>query len=285
MLDTNPFYELSTIISPAIMQGYVIVMVLLVIAGTILDMIHKQSAQYFFANAKRAQKDAKRTLSGGEKASLAVQTVVNEVLTSSEFKRTRRRISHLCTMYGFVIFVVSTAVLIFGYATQPDAGIWPALWHLGALSLCFGGYWFWFFIRVDVAAEGTKWYHLVKADIFIVSLFTTATFALIWSFLQSKGGAVGDIGWTTLFFVLFIASSTMLFGSVFWSKFAHMFFKPAAALQKRIAKADGSNLNLPSDFDLTDPAVQAKYPDIPEYMGKNPPNMGLGIKREAPNHY
>jgi hypothetical protein len=36
---------------------------------------------------------------------------------------------------------------------------------------------------------------------------------------------------------------------------------------------------------LTDAAIQAKFPDIPEYMGKNPPNMGLGIKREAPNHY
>jgi hypothetical protein len=37
--------------------------------------------------------------------------------------------------------------------------------------------------------------------------------------------------------------------------------------------------------DLTDPAIQEKFPDIPEYMGKNPPNMGLGIKREGPRHY
>ncbi|MGD8235147.1 MAG: adenylyl-sulfate reductase, partial [Chromatiales bacterium] len=133
------------------MQGYVIVMVLLVIAGTILDMRHKKSAEYFFQNAKKAQKDAKRTLSGGEKASLAIQTVAGEVLTSSEFKSTKRRISHLFTMYGFILFVVSTAVLIFGYATSPEAGIWPLLWHLGALALCFGGYWFWFDIRVDVA--------------------------------------------------------------------------------------------------------------------------------------
>ena len=43
--------------------------------------------------------------------------------------------------------------------------------------------------------------------------------------------------------------------------------------------------NLPADYDLTDPAVQAKFPDIPEYMGKNPPNMGPGISREAPRHY
>jgi hypothetical protein len=280
MLDTNPFYELSTIISPAIMQGYVILMVLLVIVGTILDMIHKQSAQYFFANAKRAQKDAKRTLSGGEKASLAVQTVVNEVLTSSEFKRTRRRISHLCTMYGFVIFVVSTAVLIFGYAMQPTAGIWPALWHLGALLLCFGGYWFWFFIRVDVAAEGVKWYNFNgRGDIFIVGLITMPTFALLWSATMGSGTL------NMLFFALFIACTTILFSSVYWSKFAHMFFKPAAAYQKKCIMADGSREGLPDDYDLTDPAVHARFPDVPEYMGKNPPNMGPGINAEPPCHY
>ena len=43
--------------------------------------------------------------------------------------------------------------------------------------------------------------------------------------------------------------------------------------------------NLPEVPDLADPAVQERYPDIPEYLGKNPPNMGLGIKREAPSHY
>jgi hypothetical protein len=64
-----------------------------------------------------------------------------------------------------------------------------------------------------------------------------------------------------------------------------MFFKPAAAFQKRCIKADGSRENLPADYDLTDPAVQARYPDIPTYMGSKPPNMGLGINRERPRHY
>ncbi len=280
MFSTNPFYELSAVISPEIMQGYVVLMVILVIVGTILDMMHKKSAQYFFENAARAQKSAKRTLGGGEKASLAVQTLANEVLTSAEFKSTRRRLSHLLTMYGFVFFVVSTAILIFGYATTPDAGFWPLLWHLGALSLCLGGYWFWFFIRVDVSSEGVKWYNFNgRGDIFIVGLISTATFALLWS------GTLGSGTLNLLFFVLFIACSTVLFGTVFWSKFAHMFFKPAAAFQKRCIKADGSRENLPAEYSLTDPAVQAKYPDIPTYMGKNPPNMGRGINRESPRHY
>ena len=281
MLTVNPFSGLADMMSADVMQLYVILMFLFVVAGTIYDVIHKKSAQYFFENAKKAEKAAKRTVSGGEKVSLAVSTVASEVMTSSEFANPQRRLSHLFTMYGFIIFVVATAVLIFGYPTEAKAGIWPMLWHLGAASLAFGGYWFWFFIRVDVSSEGKKWYQVARADLFIVSLLATATFALIWSYAQSKGMG----GWTTVFFALFILASTTLFSTVLWSKFAHMFFKPAAAYQKKITKADGSQENLPDVGEMSDPAIQARYPDIPEYMGTNPPNMGLGIKREAPRHF
>lgn len=278
MFMINPFAELSASIPSNVMQGYLILMVLLVAGGTILDMIHKKSAQYFFENAKKAQKSAKRTVSGGEKAGLAVSTVACEVLTSSEFCNPKRRLSHLLTMYGFIIFVVTTAIMIFGYASPatPAPFILPVLWHVGALMLAVGGYWFWFFIRVDVSAEGLPWFRFERADLFILTLLATSTFGLVWSF---TGGGL------TIFFALFIASSTMLFGGVYWSKFAHMFFKPAAAHQKKITRADGSKENLPADFDLTDPEVQKKFPDIPQYMGEKPPCMGLGIKREKPNHY
>ncbi|MCK5918590.1 MAG: hypothetical protein KAG34_09200 [Cocleimonas sp.] len=246
-------------------------MFLLVVGGTILDLLHKKSAQYFFENAEKAKKNATRTVTSAEKTSLIIKTVTNEVLTSSEFSNQQRRMSHLMTMYGFIVFVVTTAIMIF---SQTDSGIIALLWHLGALSLAAGGSWFWFGIRADVTAEGNPWYKVARADLFIVSLLGTSVFALLWS-----------ITGATLFFVIFIAFSTVLFGGVLWSKFAHMFFKPAAAFQKRVTKADGSREGLPTDFDLTSAEVQDKFPDIPEYMGKNPENMGLGIKREAPRHY
>ncbi|MEJ2141228.1 MAG: adenylyl-sulfate reductase [Gammaproteobacteria bacterium] len=284
MITSNPFAELTALFSPEVMQGYIILMAILVFLGTVLDMMHKKSAKYFFQDAEKAKKNAKRTVGTGEKAGLAVATLANEVLTSGEFANPKRRISHLFTMYGFILFVVSTALMIFECQTIATTTL-AKVWHLGAAMLCVGGYWFWFFIRVDVNSEGVRWYQLRMADLFIVSLLLSATFALIWSYSQSNGGAVADMGWTTLFFALFIISNTVLFSTVMWSKFAHMFFKPAAALQKRIAKADGSNLNLPADYDLSDPAVHAKYPDVPEYMGKNPPDMGPGIRREPANHY
>ncbi len=270
MFTANPFLELD-FLTPAMMQTYIVLMFIAVVAGTIFDVIHKKSAKYFSENAKKAQQSARRTVSGGEKMSAAISTVTNEVLMSSEFANPMRRLSHLMLMYGFVLFVVATVVMSF---TSVASGIWPLLWHLGALSVCVGGYWFWFFIRCDVNSEGKAWYKLVRADLFILSLLMTTTFALLWSII---GGV--------FLFGIFIIASTVLFTTVLWSKFAHMFFKPAAAYQKKITKLDGSQENLPDVGEMNDPAVQARYPDIPEYMGDNPPYMGLGIKRESPNHY
>ena len=144
MFTANPFTDLADLITPAMMQAYVVAMFIAVAAGTIIDVIHKKSAKYFSENAKKAQQSARRTVSGGEKMSAAISTVTNEVLTSSEFANPQRRMSHLMLMYGFILFVVSTVVMIFGGV---ETGIWPMLWHIGALSVCVGGYWFWFFIR------------------------------------------------------------------------------------------------------------------------------------------
>ena len=146
MFTSNPFSELSASIPTMVMQGYIILMVLLVIGGTVLDMIHKKSAQYFFENAKKAKKSAKRTVGAGEKASIAVQVLVNEVLTSGEFCNVKRRLSHLLTMYGFIIFVATTAIMIFAYPTPatPTPAILP---HTVAYRCTDAGCW-WILVLV-----------------------------------------------------------------------------------------------------------------------------------------
>ena len=287
MIESNPFAILSESLAldPGVMQAYIVLMVILVIGGTLLDVVHKKSAKYFFEKGQSLKKIAKREVGGGEKLGIAVSTLTNEVLTSSEFQNRDRRISHLFTMYGFIVFVVTTAVLIFGLpvAEGEGSGLVPMLWHIGALSMCIGGYWFWFKIRADVRSDGNAWYDVHQSDLFIVSLLLMATFALVWSFLQGSTGATAV--WTIIAFVVFIAASTTLFSTILWSKFAHMFFKPAAAFQKKVAVADGSRDKLPEIPELSSAECKERYPDIPEYMGANPPSMGLGIKREAPTHY
>jgi hypothetical protein len=88
--------------------------------------------------------------------------------------------------------------------------------------------------------------------------------------------------WTNIFLGLYLLSTTVLFGSVPWSKFSHMFYKPAAAFQKRVENANGSS-NLPSPADRTNPADRDKH--SMELLKDAPLSMGLGIKREQPRHY
>ena len=67
MFASNPIADLATIISLDVIQGYVILMFILVVGGTIFDMIHKKSAQYFFAKAKAAEASRTRELGAGDK--------------------------------------------------------------------------------------------------------------------------------------------------------------------------------------------------------------------------
>jgi hypothetical protein len=242
MFTINPFAELSATISPFVMQVYVAVMIALVVAGTLIDIVHKKSAKYFFENWRNARKAARKPVGGGEAASIAVQTAVVDVAMSGEFCNVRRRIAHLLGMYGFVIYAATTAVMVFAYPTPADPGpvILAQLWYLGAAMICLGGYWFWFFIRVDVAAEGRSPLRVMRADLFILSLVASATLALIWAYSQATGGS-----WADVLLGLYLIATTALFGSVPWSKFSHMFYKPAAAFEKRMLEANGTRSNLP----------------------------------------
>jgi len=276
---SNPFAEISASVPPAVMQAYVVLMIVLVAAGTLFDVVHKGSARYFFENWRRSKGKDARPLDGGKLLSIAVKTGVVDVLASGEFCNPRRRIAHLLGMYGFVIYVVTTAILIFGYPTPatPAPAVLPLLWWIGGLMVCVGGYWFWFFIRVDVAAEGRTPFRLMRADLFILSLLASATLGLVWALLQSRG--VSGAG---VFFGLYIVATTVLFAGVPWSKFAHMFFKPAAAFEKRVSEANGTAENLPTQT-RDDPAQRQRH--SMELLRDAPMDMGLGIKREAPRHY
>ena len=261
MFTSNPFAELSASISPAVMQTYVVVMIILVAGGTLFDVVHKKSAKYFFDNWRNAKNKGTRQVGGAEMVSLGVQTAVVEVVTSAEFCNAHRRIAHLLTMYGFLAYVITTAIMVFWYATPatPTPAILPILWTIGALMVCGGGYWFWFFIRVDVAAEGNTPFRIVRADLFILSMLASVTLGLIWALLQVSGAAGSN-----LFLGAYLIATTVLFGSVPWSKFSHMFFKPAAAFQKRVENANGWRSNLPAPADK---------PEI------------FGSARQQPRHY
>ena len=264
MLETNPFSLLSEVVPTVVMQGFIIAMVLLTAIGTIIQMIHHKNLTYFFNNAKKAKLQATREVGAAEKAKIIAKTTVYDIATTSELGFGKRRLAHVLGMYGTIIFWIASAMLVFCYtgADKTSSTLWSMLWHVGAILTCVGGFWFWFFLRVDVSAEAHPWYRIIKADLFVLALLACSTFGLAWSYTQFNG----QVGLSFLFFALFVVSNLVLFGGVYWSKFAHMFYKPGAAIQKNLAEADGSRDNLPPPADA-------------------PEQFGLGIKREEPKHY
>ena len=189
MLQTNPFSILAETISPLAMQGFIFAMVVLIAAGTIIQMIHHKNLIYFFNNAKKAKLAATKKLGIAEKTSIIAKTTVVDIGTTSELGFGKRRLAHVLGMYGTILFWVSSSVLVFGYTGvgKSNSEFWSLLWHVGAILTCLGGYWFWFFLRVDVSAEAHPWYRIIKADLFVLALLACATFGLAWSYTQYNG--------------------------------------------------------------------------------------------------
>ena len=266
MFSINPFSILAQSVSPIFIQLFVILMAILVVVGTLVDIIHKKNVKYFFNNAKKSKLSATKTLSTGQKISVISKTIVSDIATTSELGAGKRRAAHLLGMYGTILFWIASVIMIFCYSTTSldTPTVWAIIWHVGAIMTVLGGCWFWFFLRVDVYSEAQPWYRIIKADLFVLALIASSLFGLIWSYLQFLN--LNDRWDDKVFLVLFIVSNLVLFGGVYWSKFAHMFYKPGAAIQKNLAEADGSRDNLPPPADA-------------------PEQFGLGIKREEPKHY
>jgi hypothetical protein len=249
MFTSNPFAELSAFLPPVFMQVYVVLMVLAVVIGTLIDMLHKGSARYFLRDWRNKRAAARRRLGFWKTAWLALQTLLYEVAAAGELHAcsVARQLSHVLMFYGFLAYLIATVVMVFGYPTAdvPTPAVWPVLWNLGALALLIGGGWFFLFLRVNVAFEGASRWRLVRADLFILSLLASAALALIWEIVQ----AAGNLRATQIVFGLYLFATAVLFLGVPWSKFAHMFYKPAAALQKRVEEADGSS-KLPPPADV-----------------------------------
>jgi len=245
MFTNNPFAPVADFLPPVAMQVYIVLMVLAVVIGTLFETYHKGSGKFFALRREKSKAAAQRRLSGMETTSIAITTIA-EAAVSGEFCKWQRRTSHLLMMYGFLLYVITTIVMVFAYpAAAQTPAILPALWTIGALMILIGGFWFFFFLRVNVAYDGDSPFHLGRADLFVGSLLASAAFALIWHFVQT---AYENPAATRIFFGLYIFFTTLLFISVPWSKFAHMFYKPVVAFQKKIEEANGSS-DLPSPAD------------------------------------
>ena len=155
MITVNPFSILAESVPVIAMQAFVIVMGFLVVLGTLVDIIHKKNVKYFFENAKKAKKSAKKILTASEKSAVVLKTIASDIATTSELGVGKRRVAHLFGMYGTILFWLGSVIMIFCYSSSSSNTpvVWPIIWHAGAIMTVLGGSRIWFFLRVGVYSD------------------------------------------------------------------------------------------------------------------------------------
>ena len=104
MISTNPFFILSQSVPAILMQSFVILMGILILVGTVMDIIHKKNVKYFFQNAKKAKLSAKKELTTSERISVISKTIVSDISTTSVLGACKRRAAHLSVKYRTLLF-------------------------------------------------------------------------------------------------------------------------------------------------------------------------------------
>jgi hypothetical protein len=251
MFATNPFAAVSPSLPANAMQVFVMLAVLAVVAGVLLDMAHKGSATYFFANWRRTRGQGRPV----DAASIAVQTAVVDVLTSGEFcnpAAPRRAPAGDVRLRALRVTTVMHGVRLpdAGDAAPPSA----QLWWIGApdglrrrllvLVLhprrCRGRG------RLATARHARRPVHPLAAGERDAR--------------PDLGLAAGGGARPACSSVCTCSPRRCCSPACYWSKFAHMFFKPAAAFEKRIAEADGTNRE-PADANARRPEQQQEALD------------------------
>ena len=85
MVTTNPFAPLTDFVSPDLMQGYIVLMVLAVAIGTAFDLLRDKKLTFFQQERQRTKAAAKRPLGGADIASIAARTLAHDIATFGEF--------------------------------------------------------------------------------------------------------------------------------------------------------------------------------------------------------
>jgi len=125
MFTSNAFARFREACPPlhAVVRG---LMILAVIAGTLLDVVHKGSATYFFANWRKtgARCPGRRARSPSRPSWWTSSPRANSA--------TRAPHRHLLTMYGFILYLVTTILMVTSTdGRDAHAGPGGEVWWLG----------------------------------------------------------------------------------------------------------------------------------------------------------
>jgi len=184
-------------------------------------------------------------------AAVAAKTVATNLATSKELAKcgASRRASHILMLWGFVLSIVVVVVKFLAFPTMGQFGpstVLGALLNLGGLLVLVGGLWY-LWLRVNVSYEGNSVFRVTRADMFLLSVIANA----LVGFVLEAADLSGSLLATEVALGVYLPVTAFMFFTVPWSKFSHMFYKGAYAIQRELDREAGSPSRLPTPSEVS----------------------------------
>lgn len=238
----------TSILPPAFYQAFIAVLFVAMVAGLLYDAIAGHKLKYF-----REERRIMVSMFGRRQAKVNVlgvvaRTVVGDLATSKELAKCglSRRISHELMLWGFILCVLVVVVKFFAYPTK--AGLGPTsplgvLLNLGGVLVLAGALWY-LWLRVNVSHEKNSVFRVTRSDMFILGVIANAALGFVLEAAELSGSLLA----AEVALGVYLPATAFLFFSVPWSKFTHIFYKAAYAVQRELDAAAGvSRLPTPSE--------------------------------------
>ncbi len=226
-------------------EVFVLVLLVAALLGLAYDAVGGRKLRYF--RMERTMMTATGATKNVGVGGIVARTVVTNLATSKELAKCglSRRVSHELMLWGFILSILVVVVKVFGYPASSLLPTTPlgALLNLGGAMVLVGGIWY-LWLRVNVSYEGNSVFRATKADLFILSLLANAVLGFILEAVDLSGSVLA----TDVALGVYLPVTAFMFFTVPWSKFSHIFYKGAYAIQREIDFERGvTRLPTPAD--------------------------------------
>ncbi|MEM3638230.1 MAG: hypothetical protein QXX17_00330 [Conexivisphaerales archaeon] len=224
------------------LQIYVLTSLLILVAAFAYDFVFDKKLEFM----RRQRRSLEASEAKGSIFSALAKAILIDIASSYPLGKCSpaRRASHLLTLWGFIIIVLSILVSSTGLAGKfyvSPSNPFMISQLVGNLSLIVGTLWY-LPQRVNVRFEGNSTFSLNYSDAFIINLIAISAFDIAAYLFSALSLAFLSQVTIYAYFLLI----TLMFALTHWTKFPHSFYKAGLFILDRIDEEKGiSNLPKP----------------------------------------
>jgi hypothetical protein len=222
------------------MQLYILASLLILLISMGYDLLHDRKLEFMM----KQRRESRAAKARGSIVSAIGKAILIDIASSSPLGKCSpgRRASHLLTLWGFLLLILSILISATGVAGNfviSSNNPFMIAQLLGSLCLFAGVVWY-LPQRVNVKFEGNSILGFNYSDSFILNLLVTCISFIASYILSSLYFAIAS----AVLFYVYLVSITLMFGLTHWTKFPHSFYKAGLFIIDRIDRERGIS-NLP----------------------------------------